>query len=844
MTEAPRLSRPLRALIVAGVLIPLGLFSLFAWEQWYVAWEDAEERADRQARTMADHLRAVFQLHEGIVTTIADRLSAGSPDPLPISALHDVLADYSTDSTALTAISVIGPNGRPIANSVSPVPPDDNYADREFFQSLSKGAEQVIGPAIVGRLTGKAAFPVAHRISGPGEEFTGAVVSGIPLEPIAAFFGKLSHGPGESVTVARADGTVLLRIPAITTNVEVMSQGSGFMQTIAVNPGGGRYETVSELDRVERLHMVRPVQGHGIYASFGIRTDTIIRDWLRSIVPMAAVAVLGSLALAIMAVAALHRARGEAAAFSRWRGEVERRMQAEAALAQSQRLEAVGMLTGGVAHDVNNHLQVIGANLQLLTVDAHLSAESVQRIQAAQEGVERAASLTSKLLTFARQQPLEPKSVHLGRVAQNILDMLRQTIGGGIELETRVDSDLWNAMVDPVQVENAILNLAVNARDALQGQGKVTIEIANTMLDGTDTSNQRGASGEFVMLKVSDNGPGMSPDVLAHAFEPFFTTKPVGEGTGLGLATVHGFAKQSGGHVEIRSELGRGTAVTIYLPRSPALEEEIVRPTGNASGGTEAILVVEDEEAVRQAVAAMVGSLGYHVSTASNADEALSLLEAGVPADLIFTDVIMPGSISTPEFARRAVALRPEVRVLYTSGYTANIIRQDGRLYSGTVLLSKPYTRDTLARKLRDVLDGPTSGASRLSERMSSGEVASRACTPSEAEGLCVLLVEDEPMVAEATATTIRSMGHMVVQAASAEEALTLLAHWDVDVLLTDLDLPGHMDGRGLSVEARRRKQDIKVIFATGHRGDALDGIVLRKPYSASSLRDALAATL
>ncbi len=384
------------------------------------------------------------------------------------------------------------------------------------------------------------------------------------------------------------------------------------------------------------------------------------------------------------------------------------RAETEAQLRQAQKMEAVGKLTGGVAHDFNNVLQIIGGNLQLMMRDlSGSSPRAEQRLQTALAGVTRGSKLASQLLAFSRLQPLAPKVINLGRLVRDVDDMLRRALGEGIDIETIIAGGLWNAFVDTAQVENALLNLAINARDAMGGHGKLTIEIGNTYLDDAYSLRHGDVmAGQYVMLAVTDNGCGMTQEVIEQVFEPFFTTKPEGQGTGLGLSMVYGFVKQSGGHIKMYSEPGEGTTVRIYLPRSRAEESvEPITETTTATGGAETILVVEDDADVRGTVVELISDLGYRVLKAKDARSALAIVESGAKIDLLFTDVVMPGEMRSPELARRARERLRNLAVVYTSGYTENAIVHDGRLDEGVDLLSKPYTREALARKLRQALN-------------------------------------------------------------------------------------------------------------------------------------------
>jgi len=387
------------------------------------------------------------------------------------------------------------------------------------------------------------------------------------------------------------------------------------------------------------------------------------------------------------------------------------RVKSEERLRESQRMEAIGQLTGGVAHDFNNLLQVIRGNLELLQRSVAGDERGQQRLKNALYGAERATQLTRQLLAFARRQPLVPKVVNLSRLVSDMADLLRRTLGEAIEVETVVAGGLWNTVADPAQVESAILNLALNARDAMPGGGRLTVEITNASLDEDYARTAREVTpGQYVMIAVTDTGEGMSEDVRARVFEPFFTTKSDGKGTGLGLSMVYGFVKQSNGHIQIYSEVDQGTTVKIYLPRSRQPEQNtllMLEPTPAPEPGR-TILVVEDEDAVREAALAMIEELGYRKLEAGDAEQALALLETGEPVDLVFTDVVMPGPLRTRDFAQRMRELRPGMPVLFTSGYTDNAIIHQGRLDEGVHLISKPYAKADLARRIAALLADPT----------------------------------------------------------------------------------------------------------------------------------------
>jgi PAS domain S-box-containing protein len=508
---------------------------------------------------------------------------------------------------------------------------------------------------------------------------------------------------------------------------------------------------------------------------------------------------------------------------------------AHSALRQSQKLEAVGKLTGGVAHDFNNVLQVIGGNLQLLRPLVDADATGRARLQGAIAGVERGAKLSSQLLAFARKQPLEPVVINPGSLIGELGDMLRRTTGEQIALDTVIADGLWNTLIDPHQLENSLLNLVINARDAMDGAGRLRIEARNVSLDAQRARREAGATpGDYVMLSVSDSGCGMSEEVMQHALEPFFTTKPEGHGTGLGLSMVYGFVTQSGGHLKIDSEAGVGTSVRMYLPRSLAAAEAPQPPAPReVVGGSETILVVEDDAQVRAIVVALLADLGYHVLQAPEAQAALAIIDSGVPVDLLFTDVVMPGELRSPELARRARIAQPALEVLFTSGYTESGIVHGGRLERGVALLSKPYRREDLARKVRHMF------ANRA--HLASLQVAPPAEAAAAPAPLSILLVEDNDDMREMTTEVLRALGYEVAAAGSGEAALALLEQSAFDVLITDVGLPG-MSGYVLAEHARAKGIGA-VLFASGY-GAGIDlppgSFWLQKPFSLENIEAAL----
>ncbi|AZV19980.1 MULTISPECIES: CHASE3 domain-containing protein [unclassified Mesorhizobium] len=388
--------------------------------------------------------------------------------------------------------------------------------------------------------------------------------------------------------------------------------------------------------------------------------------------------------------------------------EIETREKAESQIRQMHKMEAVGQLTGGIAHDFNNMLAVIISAMNLAQRKlARGEHDIAQFIDAAIDAATRAANLTARLLAFSRQQPLAPQIVDANRLLTGMSDLIRRALGETIRIETVLAGGLWKTHADPSQIENAVLNLAVNARDAMGDDGKLTIETANSHLDDSyAAAHAEVAAGQYVMIAVSDTGSGMTPDVIAKAFEPFFTTKAVNKGTGLGLSQVFGFVKQSGGHVNIYSEPGEGTTIKIYLPRYFGAEEPAVttrRGDNTAAPVTETILVVEDDARVRVSTTEAIRELGYTVIHAASGEEALQKLAENPNVALLFTDIVMP-VMNGRKLAEEAVARMPLLKVIFTTGFTRNAVVHNGVLDHDVHFLAKPFTIEQLAAKLRDVL--------------------------------------------------------------------------------------------------------------------------------------------
>lgn len=531
----------------------------------------------------------------------------------------------------------------------------------------------------------------------------------------------------------------------------------------------------------------------------------------------AAIAMLTAIGVGAVAIALLRaRLREIASAQDELRGanaalsaEAGQREKLAEQLRQSQKMEAIGQLTGGLAHDFNNMLAVIIGSINLAKRRLPKGQVDADRyLDSALEGAEHAATLTHRLLAFSRRQPLAPEPIDPNKMVSGMAEMLRRTLGEVVQLEAVFAGGLWRAFVDASQLETSILNLALNARDAMPEGGKLTIETSNAFLDEDYAASEVGIPiGQYVLIAVTDTGTGMSRDVIDRAFDPFFTTKPIGRGTGLGLSQVYGFVRQSGGHVKIYSEAEQGTTIKIYLPRHHGLLEvqdasSYPPRTAPRGGRNETILIVEDDERVRQLTADTLTELGYAVLEAEGAAAALRQLDLNPQIALLFTDVVMPDT-NGRKLADEARKRRQQLKILFTTGYTRNAVVHNGVLDPDVELIVKPYSIDQLARKVRDVLDSDARRAE------------------SSAPGCRILIVDDDVAVGEAMVELLRLENYDVRVATDGPAALVAAQKFKPDAALLDLGLPG-MDGFEVArrLRAMPEGRQLLLIALTGSGGD------------------------
>ena len=694
--------------------------------------------AQQQAETISERVQGTAQLLFGLGR--AQDLLGGSDRVACSAFLSEVREAYPQ----YTGILTIKPDGSLFCDSLRSGRELD-LRDRAYFKAAQAAKDGVVLEPTFGRLTGAAVLQIAHPVRSAQGELRFVLLASLNLQRL------LDPGPyavPEAQLLLLSDkGTVLAQSRREGTGDATGSSISGTPLFAFVAGSGARTAAVAGADGKPQVWAVAAsplMLRAGLHVTAGVDKSALLRAANRRFGEDLAVLALAAsvLFLAVWLVAELG-IRRQIARLTRMaaqmaggdlsariaaplpRGELGALMatlnqtaqsleqqrgaiaELDVRLQQSQRMEAIGQLTGGVAHDFNNLLTVVMGNAELL--QEHPATDAQQRMLAVEiaSAAQRGAELTQRLLAFARKQALDPRAVDVNTLLADIDPLLRRTLGAHIEIDLVRAAGLWPALVDRGQLENALLNLCLNARDAMGAGGRLTLETGNVRLDAEYAArHSEVVAGPYVMLAVSDTGQGIAAEHVPRVFEPFFTTKPKGKGTGLGLSMVYGFVKQSSGHVGIYSEPGQGTTVKLYLPRSSGGAAEAVEPlaSAGAAGGSETILLVEDDAAVRHFAAAALRSFGYHVIETADGPSALAVVEQSSDIDLLFTDVVMPGGMNGPALAQAARRLRPALLVLYTSGYTDNAIVHHGRLDPGAHLLGKPYRRSELDRAIRAAL--------------------------------------------------------------------------------------------------------------------------------------------
>lgn len=713
--------RPLRLLLIGSAVLPAALFAFIAWQFYQQQQVDARDRLERTLGMIQEHAVKVFETFAISERYLEEVFRHVSDDDIQANeaAFSARIRSMLQGIPQIRDLWVIDAHGHPlVSGTIYPMPRNLELADRDYFKAHLGGneVENYVSEPVVARLAQFSFFAVTRKRLTEDGRFNGVYLVSISPDYFVDFYSRLPRAQSSVAALVRGDGTILARYPDISKSVERLSPNSPVLQALRAGATEGVVEGISSFDKAQRVFAFKKLPNMDVMVITGIEQSQIRADWVRSISAHLLFGIPATIAMFALGMIALRRSQREASAHAQLRAETARRQITEQALQQAQKMEAVGRLTGGIAHDFNNLLTAIGGNIDLAARRLNPPDERIIRtLNAARQASQRAATLVQRLLAFSRQHPQEVRAVDINRLVQGMSELLHRTLSEGVTIETVLGSGLWKCAIDPNQLENAIINLAVNARDAMPNGGRLTIETANAFLDDAYAVRAGGdfKPGQFIMVAVSDTGTGITPEVRDKIFEPFFTTKAVGSGSGLGLSMVYGFVKQSGGHVQVYTEPGEGTSFKLYFPRLP---DDTTVPAWEAPADSlvtaaqpvsqrERILLVEDDEDVRRYVAEALRDLGYRVETAPQASTALTLLETDTPFDLLFTDVVLPGGMNGRQLAERARELRPHLRVLFATSYTRNAIIHHGRLDADVNLLVKPFTPDALERKLRQIFE-------------------------------------------------------------------------------------------------------------------------------------------
>ncbi|PWC39085.1 ATP-binding protein [Azospirillum sp. TSO35-2] len=690
--------RLLRLLLAVSVALPLVLFAGIGWRERSEAQTEAEQNGHKNALILHEHVLKVFDTLAQVLDRVDERIRGEDWGAIAASeALHRYLRTLTGELDQVSAIGVTDPEGV-VRNSSLGFPPRNLYVggSAAFREQRERDAGLLIGGSITDPVSRKPSFGISRRRSSPGGPdgtFDGLINATVDPDYFARFYQRVLNTDGESVSLVREDGQILMRYPAFGFDAPVMlPPDRGLLAELRQRPDEGVFRADSYVQGVDRLFAYKRVGDFPVYVVYGLDQAQVARGWWRNMALDAAFVAPATLALALIAWLAYSRAVSESAAVRRWAEEARNRERLEDALRQSQKMEALGQLTGGVAHDFNNLLTAALANLHLM--GRLLPAEGQRFLAGANTALERAEKLTRQLLSFSRQEAVNPTVVDLGDSLRRMADLLERSVRADIALEWDIAAAPMAVAVDPVQLEMAVLNLVLNARDAMPDGGRIRI-----------TAGPAAAGLRTARIEVVDTGSGMPPEVVARAFDPFFTTKGVGKGTGLGLSMVYGFARQSGGNAGIDSRPGAGTRVHIDLPLTdapPPATPTIATAPAVAPDQPLRILLVEDNALVLLATVEGLTLEGFTVETAEHGVAALELLEHDTDFDLVVSDVVMPHGVSGIDLARRIRERWPHLRVLLASGYSPESLATMGA--DTASVLAKPFTPDQLAARIRTIV--------------------------------------------------------------------------------------------------------------------------------------------
>jgi len=689
--------RLLKLMMVASLVLPAALYGYASWVSYRDTHAAADERIERSLEVQQEQALKVFETVDRTFAEVDEVVRGMSDDEIRAAQprLHPRLQQIADVMPQLQAIVLIGRDGRPLASSaLEAVKTNVNFADRDYFKAQAdKDTGTYVSDVRTPNLAsvGTDFFDLSRRLASPDKSFRGVIAVAVRPKYFEDFYNLIGQTPGSVYALVRDDGSILARYPSRTNRAMRLSPASALRTAIEHGVTHGTFTVDSEVDGVPRRIGFRKLAGYPVFALSGISIAAINHEWLTTMGTHLIFGLPATLLLFAVLWFALRRTQ-------RLHDEAERREMAEGALHQAQQLQAIGQLTGGVAHDFNNLLMIVSGSVQRLR--RHIKDDKqIHLLDAITTATQRGESLTRQLLTFSRRQTLQPSVIDLAEQLPEIKDMLSRSLRGDIEIKVGVPRRPCTVKVDPSEFELALLNLAVNARDAMPSGGTLTLTAKPVVLRGK--ASEEGLTGDFVAIRVADTGSGIPADVLPRVFEPFFTTKDIGKGTGLGLSQVYGFAHQSGGAATIASSARRGTVVTLFLPRTweaaarPQPQSAIVGAKKHA--GT--VLLVEDNAEVAEVGKAYFEELGYTVKQAASAQAGLDVVERDRDIDVVFSDILMPGGMNGLELADAIRRHFPHIVVLLTTGYSSSA--QDA-VRQGFAVLQKPYDLAALDRALRE----------------------------------------------------------------------------------------------------------------------------------------------
>lgn len=690
--------RLLRWMMAASLALPVAFFAVVGVVSYGTTREEADREIARSLDVVHEHALKVFETIDRSLSEIDEIIRGLSDSDIKAreQALQMRLRQLSDSLPQMKSLWVFDAGGRTLVNSMIYPAPDTDFSDRDYFQvHVAGNIGTFIGAALSPRqpYQGASFFGVSRRRQSDNGGFTGVIQASVLPDYFQNFYARIGREPGNYFALRLANGATLARFPALPSRPD---PDHPEVKVMTGNPAG-LITFTSPADHTERRIGYQRLAEYPVYVSAGLETATIRNRWLSTMGRHLIFGVPATALLFLILTLALRRTEHLYA-------EANRRVEAEEALKHGQRMEALGQLTGGVAHDFNNLLTVIRASADLLR-RPNLPDDRRQRyIDAISDTVARASKLTAQLLAFARRQTLKPEIFDVGQNVMSLRDMLRTLVGSRIEIDISVPETPCHVNADAGQFETALINMAVNARDAMAGQGRLTVTVSSISDLAAPTSPHERPPLGYIAVAVQDTGVGIPTDQFSRIFEPFFTTKTIGQGTGLGLSQVFGFAKQSGGEVGVASEVGQGATFTLYLPRVTSANDATPRASTQAlpiSGSGMSVLVVEDNIDVGRSATEALAELGYRTTLVDNAKDALEELVSGANRfDVVFTDVVMPGMTGL-ELAEEIRRLDLDVPVVLASGYS-HVLAQQGS--HGFELLQKPYSIEEVSRTLHKVV--------------------------------------------------------------------------------------------------------------------------------------------